>query len=244
MNTRKDKALQDPDNTELKKQKNIIKNYKNASAAKRGRKAGSKTKNPEAVNLDNAPSVSALSADIGSVPVRKRGRPKGSGKGRGSLPGSRPDRGIQANKGDNTRFLTHDLKLMSLPAVDMEDPSAIHNRIHEYFSICAEDDIKPSVESFALSLHASRFDIFNWLNGRSNRIKNSDSILALKRAYDTINSYYAHMIQNGKINPVAAIFLMKNNLGYQDTTNYIVSTGNEHTENIDDIASKAGLLND
>lgn len=237
MNTRKDKALQDPDNTELKKQKNIIKNYKNASAAKRGRKAGSKTKNPEAVNLDNNHPVSAL-------PVRKRGRPKGSGKGRGSLPGSRPDRGIQANKGDNTRFLTHDLKLMSLPAVDMEDPSAIHNRIHEYFSICAEDDIKPSVESFALSLHASRFDIFNWLNGRSRVIKNQESILAIKSAYDTINSYYAHMIQNGKINPIAAIFLMKNNLGYKDTTDYVISAGNEQTENIDNIAEKAGLLND
>lgn len=238
MNTRKDKAGNDPEITELKNEKNLIKNERNASAAKRGRKA--KQTDPEAVNLDNAPSVSALSADIGSVPVRKRGRPKGSGKGKGS----RPDCNIIASPGENTRFLNHDLKLMALPAIDMEIPANISKRIRDYFAICAEDDIKPSIASLALSFHVSRYTIFDWIAGKNKTIKNQESIRTLKTAYDTINSYYEHMMNNGKINPVAGIFLMKNNLGYQDTTNYIVSSSNEHTENIDNIAEKAGLLND
>ena len=66
----------------------------------------------------------------------------------------------------------------------------------------------------------------------------------LKRAYDSINSYYEHMMNNGKINPVAGIFLMKNNLGYKDQTDYVVSAGNYEQLRIEDIADRAGLLNE
>ena len=50
------------------------------------------------------------------------------------------------------------------------------------------------------------------------------------------------MMNNGKINPVAGIFMMKNNLGYKDTTDYIVSTSNDQQLNLTDITNRAGLL--
>ena len=75
-------------------------------------------------------------------------------------------------------------------------------------------------------------------------ISNPESLVTLKNAYDMINSYYEHMMNNGKINPVAGIFLMKNNLGYKDTTDYVITGNNENNLTVGDIADRAGLLNE
>jgi hypothetical protein len=93
-----------------------------------------------------------------------------------------------------------------------------------------------------LAFDISRFDLFNWLNGRSKGITNSSCLLTIKRAYDRINSYYEHMMNTGKINPVAGIFLMKNNMGYKDTTDHVITANTNTDPTSDDISSKAGLL--
>jgi hypothetical protein len=61
-------------------------------------------------------------------------------------------------------------------------------------------------------------------------------------AYNLINSQYEMYMNSGRINPVAGIFLMKNNMGYQDTTNYVISADNNKELNIDDITNRSGLL--
>ena len=171
---------------------------------------------------------------------KKRGRPKGS-KDK-TRKRTRPDSTVQADVGDNARFLSHDLKLLTLPKVDVNDPDALHDRVVDYFRICAEDDIKPSVASFALALGISRQTLFYWLSGKLETVKNAESMVTLKRAYDTINSYYEHMMNNGKINPVAGIFLMKNNMGYKDQTDYVLTANNNDTPSLEDIANRANLL--
>ena len=234
MKANDNKALRDPELIELKNQKNIIKNEKNKPAAKRGRKA--KQTDPEAVNLDNNPSVSAL-------PVRKRGRPKGSGKGKGS----RPDSSIQNSLPEavKSNILRHNMRLYNLDKVkDRNNPVEISERLQTYFALCASDNIMPTIAGMAFSLGINRVTLWDWINGKRETIKNHDVVNILKNAYSFIESQYEDMLTNGKIIPVSAFFLMKNNFGYQDTSNLVVSANNEHTENIEDIASKAGLLND
>ena len=167
----------------------------------------------------------------------KRGRPKGSGK-----KGTRPDSTVQAEPGENSRFLLHDLKLMNLPAIDINNPEQMKTRVNDYFRICSDDDIKPSVASLALSFGIGRSTLFNWITGKSQVITNAACMDTLKKAYDSINSYYEHMMNNGKINPVAGIFLMKNNMGYQDTTNYVISANDNKELNLTDITERSGLL--
>ena len=118
----------------------------------------------------------------------------------------------------------------------------MNKRINDYFSICAEDDIKPSIASFALSLGISRITLFTWLTGKYKTVKSQECLNALKTAYDLINSYYEHMMNTGKINPVAGIFLLKNNYGYQDSTTHIIQTTDNQDPAITDISDKAGLL--
>lgn len=171
-------------------------------------------------------------------PKRKRGRPKGT------TGTKRKDRDVLTEPGENTKYISHDMKLYRLPDIDINNPEEVQNRINQYFDLCATDDIKPSIASLALAFHMSRFTLFNTLNDRSDYIKNNQSKLTLKAAYDLINSYYEHMMNNGKINPVAGIFMMKNNLGYRDTTDYIITPNTNNQLTLSDITNKAGLLED
>lgn len=173
------------------------------------------------------------------------GRPKGSKTKTGNRTrAKRPQQQPQLEPGENTKYLSHDLRLHQLPHINVNDDKQVSARVDDYFRICAEDDVKPSVASFGLAFHVSRFVLFNWINGRDKTITNTQSVLTLKSAYDLINSYYEHMMNNGKINPVSGIFLMKNNLGYKDTTDYVISANNEHNLTTGDIAERAGLLNE
>ena len=52
------------------------------------------------------------------------------------------------------------------------------------------------------------------------------------------------MMNTGKINPVSGIFLMKNNMGYKDTTDYIIATNDNNHPALQDIVDRAGLLTD
>ena len=186
-----------------------------------------KSKNNELINSEKIPA--------------KRGRPKGS---KNTIKSIRKDRTIITEPGENSRFLLHDMKLSALPAIDVNNPSQMKNMINDYFRICADDDIKPSVASLGLAFGIGRSTLFNWISGKSQVITNIERMDTLKKAYDSINSYYEHMMNNGKINPVAGIFLMKNNMGYQDTTNYVISGDNNKELNLDDITNRSGLLDD
>lgn len=179
------------------------------------------------------------------LPAKKIGRPKGS---KNKVKTNRPDKSVamapHTEPGENSRYLYHDMKLMSLPTIDINNNEQVKTRIKEYFQICIDDDIKPSIASLALSFGISRITLFKWLTEQSNAIKNQECRNTIKSAYNNINSYYEHLMNNGKINPVAGIFLLKNNLGYQDTTNYVISADNKADLSLSDIEDRAGLLSD
>ena len=167
--------------------------------------------------------------------IGKRGKDKQQRK-------QRVDRNANTEQGENTKYLQHDLKLFNLPPIDLNNPEEVKDRVNYYLSVCAQDDMKPTVASLALAFSVSRFTLFDMLNGKNGKIKNSESIHTIKTVYDLINSYYEHLMNNGKINPVAGIFLMKNNMGYKDTTDYVLTANQENTLSLENITERAGLL--
>ena len=58
-------------------------------------------------------------------------------------------------------------------------------------------------------------------NGKTG--KNADVVDTLKKAMKLLDLQMTNYMQNGKINPVSGIFLMKNNLGYTDKQEVIVT---------------------
>lgn len=147
--------------------------------------------------------------------VVKRGRPKGSGGN------SRPDSTAQTLPGDNRKYILHSLKLADLDKISMQDPEAVRVRIKEYFVICANDDMKPSVAGLALSLGIDRRRLWEIREGKKGESR--EVMDALKKAMTILDLQMVDYMQNGKINPVSGIFLMKNNFGYADKQEVVVT---------------------
>lgn len=174
---------------------------------------------------ENIPTISeTTTAEI--TPKRGRGRPKGTGGNK------RPDSTVQAEPGDNRKYLQHNLKMWEWPKVDMKKPEDVHDRVTLYFQTCADDDMKPSVAGLALAFGIDRRTLWKWINGVQSDFVASESRDALKKAYQILNAQMENYMQNGKINPVAGIFLMKNNMGYQDKQEVVVTPNQQLGEQI------------
>lgn len=123
--------------------------------------------------------------------------------------------------GDNRKYLLHSLKIAQLPKIDTKNIELLQQRIFDYFSVCAEDDMKPSVSGLALALGTDRRRLWEWRETETD--VRSDTI---KKAYQMLNLLMEEYMQNGKINPVSGIFLMKNNFGYSDKQEFVLTPNN------------------
>ena len=139
----------------------------------------------------------------------------------------RPDKSeqnkVQMAAGENSAYNSHTLRIATLPEIDHRDATAVWNRIAEYFSICQENDMKPSVSGLALAFDVDRKTIWAWANGVDSKTLPAEVRKAIQKAYRMLNAQMEDYMQNGKINPVSGIFLMKNNMGYQDKQEVVLT---------------------
>ncbi len=140
-----------------------------------------------------------------------------------------PSTNQNVEPGDNSRFLRHALTTMNLPPIDISDVNQVRERLQWYFGHCAEDDVKPTVSGFCNALKISRQTLFDWKRGKYRADTHQAVILEM---YDLLEELWEHYMQNGKINPVSGIFLGKNNFGYQDKQDIVV-TPNAQNEAVD-----------
>lgn len=141
--------------------------------------------------------------------------------------------------GDNTMYLNQSMELMNLPTIDLRNEEQVEERLNEFFGIMAKYDTKPTVAGMALSLGISRQMLWAIRNDQPWNGRGymgdlppgvSDSI---KKAYLLMENLWENYMQNGKINPVSGIFLGKNNFGYQDKTEYVVTPNVQQDNNYD-----------
>lgn len=138
---------------------------------------------------------------------------------------TRPDRTdaltVHTEPGEMGTMMANMLALYQLPPIDSDDPRQVEQRITDYFNFCAERDMKPSVASMAMSLGVDRRTMWNWQVGNTHKTKEVRDII--KRAYNMLNAMIEEYMQNGKINPIAGIFFLKNHFGYDDKTEVVVT---------------------
>lgn len=146
--------------------------------------------------------------------------------------------GLMVNPGDNTMYLQQSLELMNLPTIDIHDPVAVQERLNEFFQIMAKYDTKPTVAGMAMALGMDRRTLWAIRNDQPTGGAGYKSALpsevadSIKKSYLLMENLWENYMQNGKINPVSGIFLGKNNFGYQDKTEYVV-TPNVQQDNYD-----------
>ena len=167
-----------------------------------------------------------------------RGRPKGTGGNK------RPDRTDamtpKTEPGDNRRYLAHSMAMFDWPDVDMKEPEQVRERIGQYLALCAKDDMKPSVAGLALAFGVDRKTIWAWANGVDSAYLPAESRNFIKKVYQLLNAQMEDYAQNGKINPVAAIFLMKNHFGYVDKQEMVLTPNQQLGDQVpaDDLEKK------
>jgi hypothetical protein len=151
--------------------------------------------------------------------------------------------------GDNAKYIAVNLQLFNLPTIDLHQPELVQERLSKYFEIHFEADMKPTVAGMAMALGIDRRRLWEIKTGvsTSNRWvedlpeETKDSI---KKAYDFLETLWENYMHNGKINPVSGIFLAKNNFGYQDKVEHVLTPNMNNSADYSAEDIKARYLSD
>lgn len=155
--------------------------------------------------------------------------------------------GYNLAAGDNNKNTKISIELFNLPAIDLEDAEQVARRLNEYFEIYGKYDMKPSVSGMAIALNgmsrptlwAIAHDAPTGSDGYKSALPPTVTSI-IKKAYNLLETIWENNFQSGKLNPVAGIFLAKNNYGYRDQSEYVVTpkTGDTTEVNPEEIKSR------
>jgi len=129
--------------------------------------------------------------------------------------------------GDMSRMISNAMGLANMGDVDMYDPEQVERRVMQFLQYMIEHDMKPTVESMALAFNTNRTQLWKWKEGVESHLPER-SRNAIKKGYSLMNQLLTQTMADGKINPVAAIFLLKNNHAYKDQTDVVVTPNNPY----------------
>ena len=127
--------------------------------------------------------------------------------------------------GEISRMLGQTMTIANWPAIDTNDADQIIARINQYHQFCFENDIKPDMSGLALAIGVSRPTLWKWENGVESN-KPQEVRNALKKGREINEHILVEMMQNGRINPIPALFLLKNNHGYKDQQDVVITPNN------------------
>jgi len=170
-------------------------------------------------------------------PIQKKYAPKTKKKPRGGNSPVIGDNGLNLEAGDNTKFMEVQMALFNMPNIDLNDVKEVQQRLNDYFALYTSRDMKPTVAGMALCLNGmNRRTLWAIVNDAPTGGAGYKTALpaevasSIKKAYFLLENLWESYMNSGKVNPVAGIFLGKNNYGYQDKTEYVL-TPNQQTDN-------------
>ena len=172
-------------------------------------------------------------------PDKKKMKPRG---GNSPVIG---DNGLMLEEGDNAKYLAVSIQLMNMSKVDLTKPEDVAARLTEYFQIHVDNDMKPTVMGMAMALGLDRRRLWEIRTGNYHTSRELSELPTattdfIKNAYKTMENLWENYMQNNKINVVAGIFLGKNNFGYQDKQEHVITpnTNFDNEYSTDDIRKR------
>lgn len=165
---------------------------------------------------------------------KKKGKPRG---GNSPVIGNN---GLMLEDGDNAKFMSVQIALLNMSDIDMDNVSEVQQRLSDYFELYTSRDMKPTVAGMAIALNGHnrqwlRAVVTDRATGGAGYKANLRPEVAnlIKKAYFLLENLWETYMSGGKVNPVAGIFLGKNNYGYQDKTEYVVTPNRQSDEEYD-----------
>ena len=169
-------------------------------------------------------------------------KPKGKPRGGNNI---LTDAALNVEPGDNAKYVMLGAKLFNLPSIDLHDTEQVIERLNEFFKIHAEADMKPTVSGMGMALGLDRRRLWEIKTGNYGTQRGLEDLPTLtkdsiKKAYEYMEILWENYMQNGKINPVSGIFLGKNNFGYQDKQEMVLTPNNSNDSdyNAEDIKKR------
>ena len=135
----------------------------------------------------------------------------------------------QCPPGEISQMLSQTVTIANWNKIDTNDPDQIIDRINQYHQFCIDNDIKPDMSGMALAIGVSRKTLWAWENGyESNKPQSVRN--ALKKGREINEHILVMLMQTGRINPIPALFLLKNNHGYKDQQDVIITPNNPYAQ--------------
>ena len=171
---------------------------------------------------NNVPDDQALT-ELRENLIKKKSMTRGRG-GTGNFPNAQ----VNNNSEDVQRVLNEILFWRKLPRAQNDEEVA--ERLDFFFTQCASNQERPTVEKLCLALGYARQTVNEWKNGMHCSAFRSDII---KLAFETLAAYDASMATEGRLNPVPYIFRAKNYYGMRDQVDISAVAANPLGETID-----------
>ena len=129
------------------------------------------------------------------------------------------DNGLEVESGDIASFIASATQLRRLPPIQTDEE--LVERCDLYFDWCSKNDMRPGIEGLAFACGVDRRTLWDWEIKKSWTGSQRSEIV--KYAKQQIAMFTEQMALKGRLNPVTAIFLMKNHFGYTDKTEISVN---------------------
>lgn len=142
--------------------------------------------------------------------------------------------------GEIAAMIRNAMVISHWPEIDSNNADQIAERIDQYHLFCIDHDMKPDMSGLAMALGVSTKTVWAWENGVDSN-KPMAVRKAIKKGRQMNEILLAQMTLNGKVNPVTAIFLLKNNHGYKDQQDVVI-TPNNPLQNMDAEGARQRIL--
>lgn len=113
---------------------------------------------------------------------------------------------------ENDQYINHTLALAAFKPITL-DYESVGQRTLEYIKQCMRDVVRPNLTGYALSLGTTPDGLNEWITDKR---LTEETRGALMKGVSMIEATMIAMIMDQQINPVSAIFLLKNHFGYKD----------------------------
>ena len=132
-----------------------------------------------------------------------------------------------AEPGDNSKATMFIQALNKFDRVNLSDEKAVKQRMDEFWQLCIDFDTKPQVSGMADVLGLDRRRLWEITHDVPHRNLECSSATRdlIKKEYRKLEVLWEYYILNGKVNPVSAIFLGKNNFDYADKQEITLTPG-------------------
>jgi len=136
---------------------------------------------------------------------------------------------------ENAKYVVFAERCGSYAPVDLTDQEQVFDRTEQYLKLCVQFSMKPSIPSYALALGTTAMGLEQILLDKAS---NRDAVRCISRGLSMIETVLVNAVVDKKVNPVTAIFMLKNHFGYKDQTEISLRGSVKHTVDAASLANK------